>query len=97
MAPNKKEAVKNSGGIPDIEVKVDTVSLNGEDLLLNINFFPPQTGPSPPTVFVAVLDVSGSMDTEASVNNDKTGELQGYSRLDLVKHSMNTVVATLDE
>jgi len=78
-------------------VSLDTVSLDEKSQILNLNFIPPNTGKSPSSVLITILDVSGSMSSEASVNNDTKGELQGFSRLDLVKHSMNTIIATLEE
>jgi len=42
-----------------------------------------------PSVFIFVIDVSGSMNTEASNPNQQTGESDGFSRLDLVKHSVH--------
>jgi Mg-chelatase subunit ChlD len=45
------------------------------------------------TVLIAVLDVSGSMDSSAS--NNRQAEGAQFSRLDLVKHSMNTLAALL--
>jgi len=46
------------------------------------------------TVLIAVLDVSGSMDSSAS--NNRQAEGPQFSRLDLVKHSMNTLAALLN-
>ncbi len=80
-----------------INVSLDTVSLDEKTQILNLNFIPPNTGKSPPSVLITILDVSGSMSSEATLNSDTTGELQGFSRLDLVKHSMNTIIATLQE
>ncbi len=48
-----------------------------------------------PSVFIFVLDVSGSMDTEASTKS-ASGESDGFSRLDLVKHSVRTVIEVLE-
>lgn len=48
-----------------------------------------------PSSFVFVIDVSGSMDSEASTA-DASGESDGFSRLDLVKHSVRTVIEVLE-
>ena len=44
---------------------------------------------------IAVLDISGSMDCEATQGQSK--ESDGFSRLDLVKHSVNTIIHSLEE
>jgi hypothetical protein len=46
------------------------------------------------TTLIAVLDTSGSMGESCSVATD--GERDGFSRLNLVQHSMNTVISMLD-
>lgn len=46
------------------------------------------------TVLIAVLDVSGSMETSA--NNNRQTEGDQFSRLDLVKHSMKTLATLLN-
>lgn len=46
------------------------------------------------TVLIAVLDVSGSMDSSSS--NKREAEGVHFSRLDLVKHSMSTLAALLE-
>ena len=46
------------------------------------------------TILIAVLDVSGSMDTSA--NNNRQAEGDQFSRLDLVKHSMKTLATLLN-
>jgi Mg-chelatase subunit ChlD len=48
-----------------------------------------------PSIFIFILDVSGSMDTQASPTNSQ-GETDGFSRLDLVKHSVRTVIEVLE-
>jgi hypothetical protein len=47
-----------------------------------------------PAIYVCCLDVSGSMDG-ASTYNDSDSECSKFSRWDLVKHSMNTIVHCL--
>lgn len=46
------------------------------------------------TTLVAVLDTSGSMGESCSLSTD--GEQDGFSRLNLVQHSMNTVIEMLN-
>jgi hypothetical protein len=56
---------------------------------------PPADGPRKPTVLICILDVSGSMGEDASLKDGST-ENDGFSRLDLVKHSMNTIISMLN-
>jgi Mg-chelatase subunit ChlD len=48
-----------------------------------------------PSVFVFVIDVSGSMNTNAAI--DTSNESDGFTRLDLVKHSVRTVIEVLND
>jgi Mg-chelatase subunit ChlD len=48
-----------------------------------------------PSAFAFIIDVSGSMDSDASTQST-TGESDGLSRLDLVKHAVRTVIEVLD-
>ena len=47
----------------------------------------------PGIAIICVLDISGSMDCEATQGQSK--ESDGFSRLDLVKHSANTIIQSL--
>ena len=80
-----------------IESAVTTKRSSSDKSLARITVLPPETGSRIETVVIAMLDVSGSMGTEASLPNDTTGESQGFSRLDLVKHSMRTIKELLNE
>ncbi len=48
-----------------------------------------------PSAFIFIIDVSGSMDSDAS-NNTNSWESDGFTRLDLVKHSVRTVIEVLE-
>jgi len=50
-----------------------------------------------PVDIICVLDVSGSMGCLAANPDDATAEADNLSRLDLVKHSVKTVVAALQD
>lgn len=80
--------------------KVNYANINGEDYF-NVSIIPPdkltESGTRKPTVFICILDVSGSMDTQVEINNGNSVESHGFSRLDLVKHSMNTITNILSE
>ena len=84
-----------------IQVRVETVispKPNPTDTnVARVTVVPPESGRRIQSVVIAMLDISGSMDTDASLPNDTTGEAQGFSRLDLVKHSMNTVKDVLND
>ena len=53
----------------------------------------PAEGERQPIVFIAIVDNSGSMGEVADKTED--GESFGYTRLDLVKHTIRTIAATL--
>jgi Mg-chelatase subunit ChlD len=48
-----------------------------------------------PTIYICAIDVSGSMRSDCS--NKNGNESDGFSRLDLTKHSLNTIVEMLNE
>ena len=65
--------------------------------LCHVKVTPPLEGKRKPVTFICVLDVSYSMGIEASLPAEDVEEESVFSRLDLVKHSMNTVIASLGE
>lgn len=57
---------------------------------------PPQGVARTPADIVCVIDVSGSMGINATVQNDEGGlETNNLSILDIVKHAVKTIIATL--
>jgi len=61
-----------------------------------VSMVPPMEGSSPPLDVCCVVDVSGSMQIEATILNEQGGkESHGLSLLDIVKHAIKTVLETL--
>lgn len=83
------------------EVQLESESrVVGEHLLVNVSIVPPKEQSiekRKKCAIICVLDISGSMDTQASQQNATDTELHGFSRLDLVKHSVNTVINCLGD
>lgn len=77
---------------PPLELMLVAMRARGK---VHIQVTPPLTGPRKPTTLICMLDVSGSMGSDASPPQNGS-ESDGLSRLDLVKHSVNTIIHTLD-
>ncbi len=63
---------------------------------LNVKVISPEENKTMETLFICLIDISGSMGSKASIDTD-SGEDHGFSRLDLVKHSLKTVVSSVNE
>lgn len=50
-----------------------------------------------PAIFFFLIDISGSMGTKVSITPDDLEIKHGFTRLDLVKHSIKTVIPMLDD
>ena len=92
---NIKNIRNFSSSKPDL-LKVEA-SCRDANVLLSI--VPPNeldTVKRAPTTVVCVIDVSGSMGTQALINTGKsTNESYGLTSLDLVKHSLKTIIKSL--
>lgn len=61
---------------------------------MHTKLVPPTDGTRQPITFIAIIDTSGSMGEPAS-NNDAEAA-SGFTRLDLVKHSLRTIIKMLE-
>ena len=66
-------------------VKISVIAEEGEDVI------------PPPVEIVAVLDISGSMNSSAAGKNDGSTVYidLGYSLLDLLKHATKAIIKTM--
>ncbi len=76
-----------------LDLSLSLAELSDNTRVMHVSVVPPKEGSRHPCVFVCVLDVSGSMDEPAS--EDTGVEASSFSRLDLVKHSVKTIVHML--
>ena len=56
----------------------------------------PVTGEIVETLFICLIDISGSMGTEASIRNEH-GESDGLSRRDIVNHALKTNIEAMND
>ena len=83
-----------------INLSYNSKLLSNGNVLVNLSLNPPAyptCANRKPTVFVAVIDVSGSMQSPVSVDNGDSKESHGFSRLDLVKHSFKTIINCMND
>eukprot|EP01104_Vermistella_antarctica_P017611 TRINITY_DN6264_c1_g1_i1.p1 TRINITY_DN6264_c1_g1~~TRINITY_DN6264_c1_g1_i1.p1 ORF type:complete len:797 (+),score=126.13 TRINITY_DN6264_c1_g1_i1:231-2621(+) len=72
------------------------LSVTAHDDRAMVSIHPPTEGLRAGVDLVCVIDVSGSMSTEASVKNAQGDqETHGLSLLDVVKHAVSTIIHTL--
>ena len=66
--------------------------------ITTVQIVPPATAPKQHSLFICVLDVSGSMGSSAAgTSQDQQSPDALFSRLDLVKHSMNTLIQGVED
>eukprot|EP00826_Nyctotherus_ovalis_P016841 TRINITY_DN1490_c0_g1_i7.p1 TRINITY_DN1490_c0_g1~~TRINITY_DN1490_c0_g1_i7.p1 ORF type:complete len:650 (-),score=127.67 TRINITY_DN1490_c0_g1_i7:112-2061(-) len=77
-----------------LELLLTAEALDARKGLLHASVIPLKSGTRKSSTFVCAIDISGSMGGEASLN--KGAEIDSFSRLDLVKHSIRTVIHMLN-
>ena len=99
MVFNKTQSIIDSShwtkSTSNISLSTSKVNYNDEKYL-NIKINTPVTGEAKDTLLISLIDISGSMASEASTN-EKDGETHGFSRLDLVKHSLKTIIQSSND
>ena len=85
-APLKHSAV-------NLGFRMSAVSAEVNSAYLHLSIVPPDDGSRQPSAFICALDISESMDDSASLEHGS--ETTYFSRLDLVKHSMKTIIHML--
>ena len=113
LSPNRalhdsiEEYMKNNGmstpvpSTSSVQRNIDTtdiqMKITSNDNNVMISIFPPKGKDRQPADICAVVDISGSMGTEATIKNSSgANESHGLSLLDIVKHALNTIIYTLD-
>ena len=76
----------------DVVIKRQIYKVDGQRFL-HVTATPPAAGERQPVVLIAIVDNSGSMGDTA---DDNSAESFGYTRMDLVKHALRTMAATLN-
>ena len=76
----------------DVALQVHAVA--GKDLV-RCTIVPPEGTSRSPVDVCAVVDVSGSMASEATIKTGQENESHGLSMLDVVKHALNTIIELL--
>jgi len=92
-----KEAVSGAtAAATEINFSLNSTILDQGDCLVEACVVPPVGTTRTPADIVCVIDISGSMGINATVQNDEGGlESNNLSILDIVKHAVKTIIATL--
>ena len=96
---NKSQSVIDSShwtkSKSNIAISTSKVNYNKKKYL-HIKIDTPNKGEAKDTLLLSLVDVSGSMGNEASTNENEGG-YHGFSRLDLVKHSLKTIIESSND
>ena len=76
-----------------LELLLETEPIDLKKGLLYASLIPPKDGTRKPSTFICAIDISGSMGGVASLKKGTESDL--FSRLDLVKHSIKTIIHML--
>ena len=79
--------------IDNLNLALSTLQDTPDTGLLHISVVPPKEGRRKPVGIICVLDTSGSMGEQGSI--EQMTESAGFSILDLVKHAVKTIVQVL--
>jgi Mg-chelatase subunit ChlD len=83
-------------GQNEINLVLRSTSTEEGECIVSASIVPPNGTTRTPTDIVCVIDVSGSMGINATVQNASGGlESNNLSILDIVKHAVKTIIATL--
>ena len=98
----EEEKVDEDGALPPALPKRESsgvkIRMGAKDDSVTISFEPSDLSVPIPSDIVVVVDTSGSMQSDATVQNDKgKKESNGLSVLDIVKHAAKTIVHTMNE
>ncbi|KAJ3032845.1 hypothetical protein HK097_005056, partial [Rhizophlyctis rosea] len=99
--PSYEEAQQRGSSTIPVELNItaseDPIGPNG-DYLVHVNITPPIGTKRAPVDVCCVIDVSGSMASEATMTNEKGDrESDGLTILDLVKHAVKSIVHNLTD
>ncbi|PRP86125.1 von Willebrand factor type A domain containing protein [Planoprotostelium fungivorum] len=95
MRIDQVEQVPNSN---DVQLKATSIPVKDGRRQVLLTVIPPNGEDRLPLDVVCVVDISGSMGTEVGARDENGNvEYHGLSVLDLVKHAVKTVAASLEE
>lgn len=86
------------GKMENLKAGFVNMSITSRGEYVRISLETPEGKDRIPVDVVAIIDISGSMDTEAAVKNDKgQKETFGLTYLDILKHAVKTTILNLTE
>jgi len=96
----KNESIIDSStwsDLPHTDTKLVALKIpHNAKTYLHLKISTPVIAEAKETLALCLIDISGSMGCEASIN-EKDGETHGFSRLDLVKHSLKTIIKSVND
>jgi uncharacterized protein YegL len=86
----------NANNIDESLLKLD-INIVSDNVNTMISIAPPEHVNRTNSNICCVIDVSGSMSTEVTIQTEHGEESHGLSQLDLVKHAMKTIIKSMEK